>query len=232
MAKSRVNDRPNGGNFGVFALPSFQSGSYVEADIDEFGNRIRRRKRHAKARTGCTNCKRRKIKASLPWGVHYDTREKNVRLGLGGSFVRLSLMCAQCDEGSPSCRNCANQKAPCSLNGSNTPSLSPPTGPDDATPPWHGEANSSGSSNHPGRHRRNSDISTFEIGAELKPVVSMQKDEVDLDLNHLDMQPMKLLHQFEMYTCETLMFDPSLWRLVVIPLALKVRNLRYLRFFS
>ena len=47
------------GEFGVFAVvPEFP------AHVDEYGNNIRRRKPHAKSRTGCKACKQRRIKAS------------------------------------------------------------------------------------------------------------------------------------------------------------------------
>lgn len=40
-----------------------------------------------------------------------------------------------------------------------------------------------------------------------------------------DLQPMELLHQFEMHTADTLIFGCETWTFKVIPLALKVRSI-------
>lgn len=60
-----------------------------------------------------------------------------------------------------------------------------------------------------------------------RPPISQALNQRWAKINHLppegaDMQPMDLLHQFETYTSETMMFGGKIWKLRVIPLALKV----------
>lgn len=58
------NIERGGGSFAVFALPSVSGEIGLEADIDEYGKQIRRRRKHVKSRAGCASCKERKIKVT------------------------------------------------------------------------------------------------------------------------------------------------------------------------